>query len=563
MKKILAGFLLVFYAFSLFGCLSTTPTTVTTTEGVTMETREVSFVNYSTEFLSEGTHDGITFYYFSAKDEIPYVDITEFVALLEGIIDDSATVEVLPDDQVKAYVEYYPTEEEKAQYGIEEDVIVEYALFDFVNTTVSAPSINSFDYFSGDTETDFGAGLIFVSAYDEELPAFTADLGEYGFTFEKTELEGGAIKYLVPLSIADLFLTGSMFDVVNNGAYLYGVDTYQLGELPAQVTALNNDATPAVKTETMNYLALVFDYFYGLKAYKDIESFQEILPSYFNKFFSTEFSINDFADSLEDLHTAVITTGHNNPTYDHYAQGYEMYPDYLQEYFENSYGCNCDGIDEGVVFDLKQSTGIAYLQINEFTEEFVTDVAPYMEDIRDAAPDYVVLDLSCNGGGVLAGVFHLLNYLTNDDISLYTTTLGAKSSITYDVEGDKAIDAQFFIVTSAATFSAANLFTSMAKEQGLAKTIGQKSGGGACSVKAIVLPNGAIMQMSSNMNLTYSTWETVEEGVDVDYAINFSAGGRVRIQHILAGQSDPVNEDFPTLAEFYHIAQELDDTIVG
>ena len=37
------------------------------------------------------------------------------------------------------------------------------------------------------------------------------------FTVEDAE----AIKYTIPLSLAGLFLTGSMFDVVNNGDTLY------------------------------------------------------------------------------------------------------------------------------------------------------------------------------------------------------------------------------------------------------------------------------------------------------------------------------------------------------
>ncbi|MDD4184855.1 MAG: S41 family peptidase, partial [Candidatus Izemoplasmatales bacterium] len=159
---------------------------------------------------------------------------------------------------------------------------------------------------------------------------------------------------------------------------------------------------------------------------------------------------------------------------------------------------------------------------------------------------------ACNGGGVLAGVFHLLNYITNEDISLYTTTLGAKSSSTYDVEGDKAIDAKWYFITSGATYSAANLVTAMAKELDLVETIGARSGGGACSVKALVLPNGAVMQMSSNMNLSYSDYSTVEEGVDTDYPIDFYSAG---MRYYNTG----VRARYPDEETFYGIILEMNE----
>jgi C-terminal processing protease CtpA/Prc len=134
--------------------------------------------------------------------------------------------------------------------------------------------------------------------------------------------------------------------------------------------------------------------------------------------------------------------------------------------------------------------------------------------------------------------------MTNDNITFYTDTLGAFSQAEYDVEGSHALNAEFFILTSAATYSAANLYTALAKERGLAKTIGTRSGGGACSVKAIVLPNGAIMQMSSNMNLTYSTGITVEEGVPSDYKIDWYRNYTNKVA-------------FPTLETLYSIVQGL------
>ena len=525
----------------------TTQTTTTTEPASTYTVKTVEFVNFSTEFIDDTPMTELDLYFYPEKAGIPYVDIEEFIELLRGIIDETIEVEIDPINQtVNVFVEYFLTEEEKIEYGTEEDSIVEYCLFNFATTTVSAPNIDSFDYFTGETETDFSSGLNLVSYTEEELPAFHVDLTEYLFTFKILEIEDDADHYTIPLHLANLFLTGSMFDVVNNGDYLYGIDTYQLGEVddissPLHVAvSLNDDETPAMKTESEYFLSFVFDYFYGLKDYKSIDSFIDYVDTYFSRLTAFEKSLYKFTDSLADLHTGIISVGHTNPTYDYYAT--TDYPAYIYDYSYEYYGCGCNSVTDP--FQLEFYEDLAYYRIDGFTSEFKADIEADMEAIRAANPAYVVIDLSCNGGGVLAGVFHLLNYLTNADISFYTVTLGARSSATYDVEGDLAIDAEFFIITSAATYSAANLFTALAVENNLARTIGSHSGGGACSVKAVVLPNGAIMQMSSNMNLSYSTYETVEEGVAPNYSIDWGRNYTDRIP-------------YPTLAEFYAIIQGM------
>ena len=528
MKKVWILFVMVLLSVTFIGCTDTTTISSTTLplEEMNFTKETVNFVNFSTEFIKDEPINEVGLYYFEDKSSIPYVDITEFITLLLGIIDESIQIEV-NGKEVKVFVEYVLTEEEKAEYGITEDSIYEYVIFDFESTSVSAPSIDSFDYFTGETETDFSAGLTLVSSYEETLPTFQADLTPYGFTF-KAFYDGETNRYTIPLSLAGLFLTGSMFDVVLNGETLYGVDTYQLGEVNDTTSPLydvinqNVDMDDQIWDESENFLRFAFDYFYGLKAYKGIDSF--IPRINFSKQQSFSLSLYDFADSLNDMHTGVITAGHNDPDYDYY--GTEGYSTFIYDYVYNYYGASCD-LTSYQIYDLTFYEDMAFFEINEFTIDFKEEIAPYMEQIREANPKYVVIDMSCNGGGVLAGVFHLLNYLTDEDISFYTTSLGANSSATYDVEGDKKIDAEFYILTSSVTYSAANLFTALATEMDLARTFGSKSGGGACSVKALVLPNGAIMQMSSNMNLTYSTFETVEEGVETEYFIDFYNRGKL------------------------------------
>lgn len=526
MKKILCVCSILFLSLGLLACVDQTTTASTAATAPlytdTYTTKEVEFINFSTEFIKEEPVENIQLYYFTEKAGIPYVDITEFVTMLLGIIDDSIQVDI-NGDVVRVWLEYFYTEEEKAEYGITEDSEIAEVTFNFTSTSVSAPDVDTFDYFTGETETDFSEGLDMVSYTEEPLPAFSANLADYGFRFYHIEVEDND-KHLIPLSLAGLFLPGSMFDVVNNGDYLYGIDTYQLGDVNDVTKPINDavkenkDATPEMEAESRKFLEFAFDYFYGLKAYKSIAAFGPYLANYFTTGKSFEQAYSEFVDSFADLHTGIISFGHQNPAYDS-----GVTPQFIYDYSYEYYGCECNFARKN--FKTTFYEDMAYLQVIEFTTDFKAELEAAMEDVIAAEPEIVVFDLACNGGGVLAGVFHLLNYMTNENISFYTTTLGANSSSTYNVEGDKALDAEFYIITSGATYSAANLFTALAKELELAKTIGSKSGGGACSVKALVLPNGAIMQMSSNMNLTYSDYLTVEEGVEPDYEMDFYTKG--------------------------------------
>ena len=201
---------------------------------------------------------------------------------------------------------------------------------------------------------------------------------------------------------------------------------------------------------------------------------------------------------------------------------------------------------------LKFHEDMAYLKITEFNIEFKADLEPVMEEIREGGIRTMLSSISPLTVAVSSPKrLPFAHYLTDENISLYMTTL-AKSSSTYDVEGDKAIDAKFYFVTSGATYSAANLATALAKEMGVIKTIGTRSGGGACSVKALVWPNGAVMQMSSNMNLTYSTYTTVEEGVDVDYFIDFYSSGKNYYDY-------GIRPRFPSIEFMYNVIVEMNE----
>lgn len=519
--------------------VTTTTTTGTTITELSYSISSVPFTNYSTEFVSEEIGDAIDFYYFSDKPGIPYVDIEEFITLLTGLLDPTIDVAYDDEDTVRVYIYYEYTEEEMQENGLEDPVFTTNATFHFDSQTVTAPNVDSFDYFSGETSTNFSEGLNLVSYTEEEEPAFLADVAAYGFSFHHLDLDTD--KYVIPLSMANLFLTGSMYDVCPNwdaaiaGYHLYGFDTYQYYDIADSlgdedptndglydIIAKHVDTTTVIKTETVNFIAFSFNYFYGLGEYHGITDFLDYTWNYFPNLYNSTFlgNIYNFVESFEDGHTSVVSPGHHEPGYTQYKTWDDL-PSYLVSMYNEYYDCGCDLLSSD--FQLTISGNSALLRVSTFSaDDFKEQISSMMEQIREANVDKVFIDITCNGGGVIANVFTLMNYMTNENIGMYYSTDGADMAYIYDVEGDLALDADFYILTSGWSYSAANLFAALSSEMGIAKIVGKQTGGGACSIQAVVLPNGTLLVMSSKTNLTYSTFETVEEGVSVDIPIDWS-----------------------------------------
>jgi len=74
----------------------------------------------------------------------------------------------------------------------------------------------------------------------------------------------------------------------------------------------------------------------------------------------------------------------------------------------------------------------------------------------------------------------------------------------------------YYIITSEATFSAANLLASLVKDNVLAIVIGDDSLGGACALGLTVLPNGSIITNSSNNSFTNKDGLLIEDGIEPD-----------------------------------------------
>ena len=149
----------------------------------------------------------------------------------------------------------------------------------------------------------------------------------------------------------------------------------------------------------------------------------------------------------------------------------------------------------------------------------------------------IVIDLTCNGGGLTGCMSYLIGYLTKDPAILihyrlnnstfeYHYELDLNQDGVYAGEGDSFEGKyKFYIMTSDASFSCANHMPTICRNLDIAKVIGQKNGGGSCVISFLSNSSGYLYHSSSewtsllkeNGNLV-----TNDNGVEPDIKIDAS-----------------------------------------
>ena len=169
----------------------------------------------------------------------------------------------------------------------------------------------------------------------------------------------------------------------------------------------------------------------------------------------------------------------------------------------------------------------------------IGDSAVYMEEtlenIMEEHPTVtsVVLDLSWNTGGNVGALYRVLGYVTDQPFTVSGMNRTTASESTYVVSIEKSnpyTSLDWSLLTTAVTFSAANSMTKIFLENEIGPVIGVQTGGGACSITPILLPNGTAFTMSSNnisairtgsgTELDPYVFEPVEFGMVPDFIID-------------------------------------------
>lgn len=173
----------------------------------------------------------------------------------------------------------------------------------------------------------------------------------------------------------------------------------------------------------------------------------------------------------------------------------------VQVSFDETYGLFYVGIyDSGLV------DNVVPFEMS-IIDTVIADSAVYMEVMLETmsaeAPNLanVVLDLSWNMGGNIGALYRVVGFITDQAFatSRMNRSTGSVSTSYVRIEGiDSYSQLNWSLLTSTVTFSAANEMATIFKENNLGTVIGQQSGGGACSITPILLPNGTAFTTSSN-----------------------------------------------------------------
>ena len=171
-----------------------------------------------------------------------------------------------------------------------------------------------------------------------------------------------------------------------------------------------------------------------------------------------------------------------------------------------------------------------------YNPEFQGDVCGIVEALDKAAADpevkNFVLDMTCNNGGELSVLQTITALLAGKTAVSYENIL-TKQRIVEDVMVDSNFDRVFddndkkprhpqlniAIMTSHYAFSCGNLLPSMMKDYGYL-IIGEKSGGGSCSIQRMCTPEGLCYQISSaRARIINKDGENIDRGVEPHIAL--------------------------------------------
>jgi carboxyl-terminal processing protease len=360
---------------------------------------------------------------------VPYIDIETFLMMVEGALDSDILVFDYNEDVL--VISYSVEYEDFDGTMVEEELFM---TIDFTANTVTVDSFSFFSYYITSTETDFGEGLIYVDAEYREPQTVVIDLNHYRFDLVIDTTDD---VYLMPLHVANLiFLGRAYYDVYYNGDKLIGFDTFSRNnqEIISQLRSSSlNGVNPSrdLRESTYHFLALAFDYFYGLRNDRGVETYYNFLSQYADDIimrtnatlYNTLFEISN---KLDDLHTSHGFPGYHassslNPTVTQLSQlGPRVQQWYqglwsMQDKLAAQHGSHTNL--PTVRYIDQDRTAIIY--ITGFTVDTPGEFKRTMDNLP-ASVQNVVIDLTYNTGGNLGAVLRIFGYMTDQGIQYHS-----------------------------------------------------------------------------------------------------------------------------------------------
>ena len=230
-------------------------------------------------------------------------------------------------------------------------------------------------------------------------------------------------------------------------------------------------------------------------------------------------------DKLNGYYKITVDTGDTeNPTIDYMVQvtydvEYQLFYVGIIDVVPDTYEGNWE-----LIIDIDNSVNSDSAVYMEMMMDQIMAEAPNLENI--------VLDISWNTGGNVGALYRVVGFITDESfrVSHMDGDTGGSSSYYVTLDGIDAYDTlNWSLLVTPVSFSAANSLATMFMENDLGPIIGVQTGGGACSITPILLPNGTAFTMSSNNIGAYRTgtgttedpyvFHNTEFGITPDYEI--------------------------------------------
>lgn len=514
---------------------------------VTAEKTE--FVNFSSDYNMPSK--SLTTYFVEDSDT-RYVDVVGFFRNLKGLYLTSylKTNSTFFSDYLKISCRVKVSETQ---------ILNVYVIFDWNTEEIIISNSVFFNLINISSTTNYSRWLS-ESPTDVESDSIVFKLSDFDMNIY---MKNG--KVLVPFSIMNLiFCSNDYYNIYYNGSRYFGVtydiSIYNREDLKQLKTCALNGKAQTVEQREFNYNFIRFAmyYYYGLKEYKGIDDIDEELAPYKEGFLSLDPLVNKqtyfdyFVLHLDELHTRIgqnslylepTDLDTNNWNLDvtsqarkNYSQVQTMLQNLSSSYYEDnkdSYRINGDTM---IIYLSSFKTGTDE-QVNS-QDAYLYDTFEYMLYALNKASIFgisnIVVDVSLNGGGNMGALIRVLGTMSNDPIDyctydyLFKNGKSIKMNVDVNKDGDFSDDDAYtnfnwYVLSSFNTFSAANSFTALAKSIG-AKVIGQKSGGGMCSVFPLVLPDQTSIEISSynaEMAKLNGKYEFIEGGIEPDIYIDY------------------------------------------
>ena len=499
-------------------------------EQVDFEVKKYELVDDSEDY--ELKYNSLNLYY---DGVVEYVDLNEFLGKLEGYIATEYVFSNINAMLGKAQYYWYTKVDENSS------IIAEKVIVDYVNDTIT---LNNYRATSCIVQSESGSAAF--EGIETKLKSSKEDLIGDSIKYDLKKYDFNVYfhgrKIYIPFVAANALYCSTYqqniyLDYNDNKAHF--VD-YDLQEAKMDNIIIDEEQTEDFRKYNLNSFEFIMDNFYGLKDYKNINSFDEYISNYKELLLST-----DPADNLEAYRTILLTNLNDMHTrlgnVSYYNEDRKV--DNWNEEYCGTKRLHYNEVDSLLMdkyknadletFDKQGDTIIKYKGFHKtvsgrqynilvvFFNYFLDDVSVRINRLLSlySEYDYIIFDLSLNGGGYNTELFKILGTFYNS-FDYNTRYIAGNSSVSYSISVPNNYNSKYSgkvsVITSECSFSCGNIMPSYVNSR-----LGQVTGGGMCAVIPYTLPDGTTIQLSSH-NATYSPDnKPIEDGVEATTLIPY------------------------------------------